>query len=118
MDGIIWILIAVFGVFQICLLFKIWGMTNDIRDIKNVYLSQHKRNEVPTDNDTSDTSDTSDYNNLTVVVELKTENQMRLGELLENGKYKCYSNGVYAGDFAPSEFMEFDKWVKEIYNRK
>ena len=30
------IIIIVFGILQIILFFKIWGMTNDVREIKNM----------------------------------------------------------------------------------
>lgn len=33
------IIIITFGILQIILFFKIWGMTNDIKQIKNKYLS-------------------------------------------------------------------------------
>lgn len=32
------IILLVFGVLQIILFFKIWGMTNDIKEIRNKYL--------------------------------------------------------------------------------
>ena len=32
------IVLLVFGVLQIVLFFKIWGMTNDIREMRNEYL--------------------------------------------------------------------------------
>lgn len=32
------IVLLIFGVLQIILFFKIWGMTNDIREIRNKYL--------------------------------------------------------------------------------
>lgn len=32
------ILLLVFGVLQIILFFKVWGMTNDIREIRDKYL--------------------------------------------------------------------------------
>lgn len=38
------IIIIVFGILQIILFFKLWGMTNDIREIKNKYMDdQYKR---------------------------------------------------------------------------
>ncbi len=37
MESIVWIIIIVFGILQIILFFKIWGMTNDIEKIKNKY---------------------------------------------------------------------------------
>jgi len=53
-----------------------------------------------------------------LVVELSTEKQMRLGETEEDGRYKCYAGGSYVGSFAESEFMEFDKWVAEVYKKR
>lgn len=32
------IILLVFGVLQIILFFKVWGMTNDIKEIRNKYL--------------------------------------------------------------------------------
>ena len=32
------IVLLIFGVLQIILFFKVWGMTNDIREIRNKYL--------------------------------------------------------------------------------
>ncbi len=32
------IILLIFGVLQIILFFKVWGMTNDIKDIRNKYL--------------------------------------------------------------------------------
>lgn len=32
------IVLLIFGVLQIILFFKIWGMTNDIREMRNKYL--------------------------------------------------------------------------------
>lgn len=32
------IILLIFGVLQIILFFKVWGMTNDIKEIRNKYL--------------------------------------------------------------------------------
>lgn len=40
METLLAIILIVFGVLQIILFFKIWGMTNDVREIKNKYLSE------------------------------------------------------------------------------
>ena len=37
MEAIVWIIIIVFGILQIILFFKIWGMTNDIEKIRAKY---------------------------------------------------------------------------------
>lgn len=39
MFNLLGIIMLVFGILQIILFFKIWGMTNDIRDMKNKYMA-------------------------------------------------------------------------------
>lgn len=34
------IILLIFGVLQIILFFKVWGMTNDIKEIRNKYLKE------------------------------------------------------------------------------
>lgn len=40
------IVLLVFGVLQIVLFFKIWGMTNDIREMRNKYLKDEDEKEL------------------------------------------------------------------------
>lgn len=44
------IIVIVFGILQIILFFKLWGMTNDIKDIKNKYLNINKNETIGTSN--------------------------------------------------------------------
>ena len=76
---------ALFAVLQIVLFFKIWGMTNDIREIKEKYLSS-------TD------------------PEIKTNKQMRIKEITQDGKYSCYTGGgaSHEGDFTAAEIKRFN----------
>ena len=39
------IILLIFGVLQIILFFKIWGMTNDIREIRSKYLKDEDEKE-------------------------------------------------------------------------
>lgn len=47
------IVLLIFGVLQIILFFKMWGMTNDIKEMRNKYLKdedekeERKRNTIP-----------------------------------------------------------------------
>lgn len=46
------IVLLIFGVLQIILFFKMWGMTNDIKEIRNKYLKdedEKRRKEVEYD---------------------------------------------------------------------
>ena len=40
MEGFLFIVLVVFGILQIILFFKPWGMTNDVADIKDYLLSK------------------------------------------------------------------------------
>jgi hypothetical protein len=42
MEMILTIIAIIFGILQFILFFKLWGMTNDIREIKNKYLNYDK----------------------------------------------------------------------------
>lgn len=43
METLLAIIFIVFGVLQIILFFKLWGMTDDIKEIKNKYLKDTSR---------------------------------------------------------------------------
>lgn len=98
-------LIAIlFAVLQIILFFKIWGMTNDIREIKEKYLSSTdpKKSALP--------AQSSELNVGELVVHIKTNKQMRIKEITEDGKYSCYTGGgtSHEGDFTESEIKRFN----------
>ena len=95
---------ALFAVLQIVLFFKIWGMTNDIREIKERYLSSttSPKKKMPTQ--------PTEFNIGELVVEIKTNKQMRIKEITEDGKYSCYTGGgaSHEGDFTASEIKRFN----------
>ncbi len=109
------VIVVVFGILQIILFFKIWGMTNDVSEIKRKYLSQ-KDAPQRISNNAAKTSFCG-FNNGDLVVELKTERQMRFREVSDNGKLICSDGNHIVGEFDPSELMDFDKWVKDIYKK-
>lgn len=111
MNELVVAIVVVFGILQLILFFKLWGMTNDIKEIKNKYLRADNIKSP------SAINEINKYKDGLLVVELKTGKQMRLGESLENGNYKCYSNGSLVGEFNPSEFMEFERWRNEVYKK-
>ena len=95
---------ALFAVLQIVLFFKIWGMTNDIREIKERYFSSttSPKKKMPTQ--------PTEFNIGELVVEIKTNKQMRIKEITEDGKYSCYTGGgaSHEGDFTASEIKRFN----------
>lgn len=104
MGALLSLVAVLFGVLQIILFFKIWGMTNDIREIKEKYLSSTdpKKSVSP--------AKPTEFNVGELVVHIKTNKQMRIKEITEDGKYSCYTGGgaSHEGDFTASEIKRFN----------
>lgn len=47
MNDLVSIILFVFGILQIILFFKIWGMTNDVKELKNYIIYNNKSSEQP-----------------------------------------------------------------------
>ncbi len=98
------VFMLLFGILQIILLFKIWGMTNDIREIRDKYLDGNIQQSVEPLNKSN-----LKYELNELVVDLKTGRQMRIKEFKDN-KYFCYVNSgaTFVGDFDESEIKKFN----------
>lgn len=113
MDTLLAIIIVVFGILQLILFFKIWGMTNDIREIKNKYLDSSTNSQIQSSQEIeyfgSIPKDGSKFKEDDLVVLLATGKQMRVKRYTDDGKYSCYTNGgtVYQGDYAENELRLF-----------
>ena len=110
MDILISVVIIVFGVLQIILFFKLWGMTNDIREIKEKYLSQTKAAKVEPIVINPDAK----FQIGMRVVNLNSEKQMIIERLTEDGRYICHSDGLIVGTFSPTEIMELNEWSARV----
>lgn len=104
METFIILVILIFGILQLILFFKIWGMTNDIREIKEKYLSSTdpKKSVLP--------AQPTEFSIGELVVEIKTNKQMRIKEITEDGKYSCYTGGgaSHEGNFTAAEIKLFN----------
>nr|DAL72486.1 MAG TPA: hypothetical protein [Caudoviricetes sp.] len=123
METLLAIIFIVFGVLQIILFFKIWGMTNDVRNIKEMYESEreaHYRNLNRTNPNTKNQEESdlsiSKFSVGDLVVHIKTGKQMRIKNIntnnvhSNNDTYSCYSGGgvYHEGDFLASELKLFN----------
>ena len=104
MNTLISLILVVFAILQIILFFKIWGMTNDIREIRDKYLKSDIKQIVEPQNKSN-----LKYELNELVVDLKTGRQMRIKEFKDN-KYSCYINSgaTFVGDFDESEIRKFN----------
>lgn len=106
MQIIIGLFAFIFALLQIILFFKIWEMTNDIKAIKNKYLSsgQNKNDSY------APIINSAGFNIGDLVINATTGKQMRIKEITEDGKYSCYTGGgtSHEGDFLESEIKRFN----------
>lgn len=82
------IIIIVFGILQIILFFKLWGMTNDIKEIKNKYVGKVIVPEVNTFHNPNIAFNIGD-----IVIYTKTGDKFRIDEIAGENIYKCSSVG-------------------------
>jgi hypothetical protein len=102
------VIIIVFGILQIVLFFKLWGMTDDIKSIKNKYLESNSFDKKETEVIIKNFE--SKYEVGALVVDIKSRKQMKIKEITSDGKYSCYSTGglVFEGNFDESEIQLFE----------
>lgn len=98
MDTIIIIAILVFGTLQIMLFFKIWGMTNDVRDLKDAYLRNNRKTHIADNNPDQAQSKYAQHIKTGDVFILKEYNA-------DINKYVCYSEDgkLFKGSYSEKE---------------
>lgn len=98
-------------VLQVIFLYKIWGMTNDVRHIKNHLLKKSYSVNLSKDNEANSKLDKMKFKIGDLVVNTKTGKQMRISEIDVNmNQYLCTSNRglVNEGSFSDQEIKHFD----------
>lgn len=108
------VVILVFGVLQIVLFFKMWGMTNNVRSIKDMmekYISKIEKKSIGTEDDNG-------YKGIKIedlVVDIKTKRKMTVTNVTSEGKYECKLTGGIApiGMFNRDEIELFDVFYKK-----
>lgn len=110
MEDLLAIIIIVFGVLQIILFFKIWGMTNNVSKMKCMMEMKIKQENL--DKDTINRKTGSDIAVGDLVVELKNERQLKVIAITADGEYRCMVPGgiVEAGVFSRDEIELFDRY--------
>lgn len=109
------LVLFVFGILNLILFFKIWGMTNDVSVIKEYIVRQSSSNETKDNNPTIQTSVANDINVGDLVVRLCDEQQLKVVEIV-NGKYHCFKAGTITSvdSLNRNEIELFDKyWLKK-----
>lgn len=113
--GFVSIIIIIFGILQIILFFKLWGMTNNIFEIKELIKKCSIEENV---NQKSNKTITGlDIQIEDLVVELKSKRQLIVVDITEDGRFQCKTLGGIApiGFFNRSE-IELAKREPNVKN--
>ena len=105
---VLFLVVLVFGVLQIILFFKIWGMTNNVAAI---------RRQLERKAEDSDSRNIPTPGNMEVgatVVCIDTEDQHKITSISEDGKFVCAKAGIEIGSFSRDQLMSWAEWLKQI----
>lgn len=94
------IIIIVFGILQIILFFKLWGMTNNISEIKELIKKYSIEEKVGQKKQKSTTE--MDIQIEDLVMELKSKQRLKVVDITEDGRFQCKT----PGGIAPIGFFE------------
>lgn len=115
--AIIGIVMLVFGILQIVLFFKLWGMTNDVSQIKYLLYNLSTQNAAAIKK-TQDLELTSSEQKVvgewpvgTLVVHSATGQQMRIKEITPDHKYVCTQGNLVRGTYAKGCLISFEDYV-------
>lgn len=118
--AIIGIVMLVFGILQIVLFFKLWGMTNDVGQIKGLLsnLSTQNAAAIKKPQDLEQTSSeqkvVGEWPVGTLVVHTATWQQMRIKEITPDHKYVCTQGNLVRGTYAKGCLMSYEDYVTTI----
>jgi hypothetical protein len=117
------ILFIVFGILQIILFFKIWGMTNDVREIKEAFLyNKHSNTECgyknvepqrPTEEFQNNNGDLYPFKIGELVIIKATEGQFRISNIKIEGDTVYYYSDKFQEGFKEQEIENFEKYWKD-----
>jgi hypothetical protein len=86
-DILVSVIIVIFGILQIVLFFKIWGMTNNIFEIKEL-IKKYSYEEKVSQKQQKTTTKT-DIQIEDLVIELKSKRQLIVVDITEDGRFQC-----------------------------
>lgn len=110
-NALVLIIILVVGILQIILFFKLWGMTNNISEIKEL-IKKHSIEERTSPKQQKAIPKT-DIQIEDLVVEIKSKRQLKVVDITEDGRLQCKA----PGGIAPVGFFKRDE-IELIKNVK
>ncbi|MBR5493923.1 MAG: hypothetical protein IKV77_12475 [Alistipes sp.] len=87
MDVLLSIVLLVFGILQVILFFKIWGMTNDVCKIRELLENFSKSNTNNSSKEFVEECATIEVDDF--VMEIKTQKEFKVKQIIGENKFEC-----------------------------
>ena len=103
---------VIFGILGLILFFKVWAMTNDVRELKEYVLPylQNKGNNSNKGIDPIIDGD-KEFASGTIVVEVATGRQLKIKHRLPDGRYKCsYNHDLFETEMDASKLVTLEEY--------
>lgn len=123
MENVLLVILLAFGIFQVMLLFKLWNMTDNVRDIANDLRQIKNKLNTNTAKNTQSLSKNEDNTKHidfpidskikqdSLVIHVKKDTLMRVKYFTNENKYGCFSDEgkKFEGEFSDTEIKLFGK---------
>ena len=115
MDVLFSLIVFIFGILNIILFFKIWGMTNNVTSMKETLSQIEKYIRPKEEAKDENVSSLGRFSIDDLVVIKATEKQTHIAKII-NGEYECYSGGGmnYDGLFTDDELYTWEEYLETI----
>lgn len=113
METLLAIIFIVFGVLQIILFFKIWGMTDDVRSIKNLYQNHRIESKQNSIEENQDEHFVDKFKEGDLVIVLKDEKQFRITKIIRENGGVYYSSDSINERYTQNDLEHFDIYWKK-----
>ncbi|MBO7193291.1 MAG: hypothetical protein J6V47_03305 [Bacteroidaceae bacterium] len=87
MDVLLSIVLLVFGILQVILFFKIWGMTNNVCKIRELMENSSQSNTNKSSKEVVEECDNIEVNDF--VMEIKTQKEFKVKQIIGGDKFEC-----------------------------
>ena len=103
---------VIFGILGLILFFKVWAMTNDVRELKEYVLPYLQNKGIKPNKDIEfNTDGNKEFASGTIVVEVSTGRQLKIKHRLPDGRYKCsYNNDLFETKMDASDLVTLEEY--------
>ena len=114
METFVAILYVVFGILGIILFFKVWAMTDDVKELKDYVIAYYKKKEKGSVSIENKDDEDPEFAPGTIVVEEATGRQFKIKNRLPDGRYKCsYNHDLFVTEVEASKLVAFEEYQKK-----